>query len=135
MDIDKNILPENIELVDSATLPEQDTSHPVEQEPESEQQELKPNLGAIVDAMGLSENLSTSAKAILEPIEKGAVPGESLVKLIVSALTHDEDLKNAEAAGYLRGRNEVIDAATKACDGQEPQALNFPIYRKRSFWD
>lgn len=89
----------------------------------------------ILTALGVSENIQASAKAILEPIEKGVAPGESIVRLVVNALRHDEDVKNAEAEGYLRGRNEVIDAASKACDQQGPQPLNFPIYRKSSFWD
>ena len=94
-----------------------------------------PRISDIIDSMNLSDSIATSAKAILEPLEKGAAPGENMVKLIVNALNHDEDVKNAETAGYLRGRNEVIDEASKACDEREPQPVNFPIYSKRSFWD
>ena len=94
-----------------------------------------PRISDIIDSMNLSDSIATSAKAILEPLEKGAAPGENMVKLIVNALNHDEDVKNAEMAGYLRGRNEVIDEASKACDEREPQPVNFPIYSKRSFWD
>lgn len=94
-----------------------------------------PRISDIIDSMNLSDSIATSAKAILEPLEKGAAPGENMVKLVVNALNHDEDVKNAETAGYLRGRNEVIDEASKACDEREPQPVNFPIYRKRSFWD
>ncbi len=89
----------------------------------------------ILTALGVSESIQASARAILEPIEKGVAPGESIVRLVVNALRHDEDVKNAEAEGYLRGRNEVIDAASKTRDQQGPQPVNFPIYRKTSFWE
>ena len=89
----------------------------------------------ILTALGVSESVQASARAILEPIEKGVAPGESIVRLVVNALRHDEDVKNAEAEGYLRGRNEVIDAASKTRDQQGPQPVNFPIYRKTSFWE
>ena len=89
----------------------------------------------ILTALGVSESVQASARAILEPIEKGVAPGESIVRLVVNARRHDEDVKNAEAEGYLRGRNEVIDAASKTRDQQGPQPVNFPIYRKTSFWE
>ncbi len=89
----------------------------------------------ILTALGVSESVQASARAILEPIEKGVAPGESIVRLVVNALRHDEDVKNAEAEGYMRGRNEVIDAASKTRDQQGPQPVNFPIYRKTSFWE
>ena len=89
----------------------------------------------ILIALGVSESVQASARAILEPIEKGVAPGESIVRLVVNALRHDEDVKNAEAEGYLRGRNEVIDAASKTRDQLGPQPVNFPIYRKTSFWE
>lgn len=89
----------------------------------------------ILTALGVSESIQASARAILEPIEKGVAPGESIVRLVVNALRHDEDVKNAEAEGYMRGRNEVIDAASKTRDQQGPQPVNFPIYRKTSFWE
>lgn len=91
-------------------------------------------VGTILGKLGVSESTATAAKAIIDALETTNAPTESFVKLIVNALNHDEDIKNAEAAGYLRGRNEVIEAATKPED-QDAKPVNFPIYRKRSFWD
>ena len=68
----------------------------------------------ILTALGVSESVQASARTILEPIEKGVAPGESIVRLVV---------------------NEVIDAASKTRDQQGPQPVNFPIYRKTSFWE
>ena len=91
-------------------------------------------VAAILEKLGVSESTATSARAIIDSLEAGKTPGENFVKLIVNALNHDEDIKNAEAAGYLRGRNEVIETATKV-DESAPKPVNFPMYRKRSFWD
>lgn len=129
MDNDEMILQEGSE-------PCQDTACDAEQACNNmPQNEKTPNISEIIDSLGLPDNIATSAKAILEPLEKGMSPGKNLAKLVASALNHDEDVKNAEAQGYLRGRNEIIDEASKACDEQQPQPVNFPIYRKRSFWD
>ncbi len=92
-------------------------------------------VASILERLGVSESVATSARAILDTIEAGKTPGENFVKLIVNALNHDEDVKNAEAAGYVRGRNEAIDAATTLNDNQQPTPVNFPVYRKRSFWE
>ena len=99
------------------------------------QEQRASQVESILTALGVSESVQASARAILEPIEKGVAPGESIVRLVVNALRHDEDVKNAEAEGYMRGRNEVIDAASKTRDQQGPQPVNFPIYRKTSFWE
>lgn len=112
--------------VPSATCSDECETH-VEPQPST--------LDDIIDSMNLSSGMAATTKAILEPLKNGESPSKSVVELIVKALTHDEDVKNADAAGYLRGRNETIEAATKACDDKEPQPVNFPVYRKRSFWD
>ena len=98
-------------------------------------QEQPDEVTAILERLGVSDNVATSARLILESVEAGKTPSENLVKLIVNALNHDEDVKNAEAAGYLRGRNETIETASSLQDEQTPKPVDFPVYRKRSFWD
>ena len=92
----------------------------------------------IIDTMlhklGVSKSTATAARAIIDSLETKKTPNESFVKLVINALSHDEDIKNAETSGYLRGRNEAIDEAIKP-EEQEAKPVNFPIYRKRSFWD
>lgn len=128
METDDNILQVTGEAQNEASAPqEQETVV-------AEQPQLLDEVGEILERLGVSEGIATSARALLDTVKDGKTPGANFVKLIVNALSHDEDVKNAEAAGYLRGRNEVIEAATKA-DDQEPTPVNFPIYRKRSFWD
>ena len=102
-------------------------------EPQAEA--MQSSLDDIIGDMNISGSVAATAKAILEPLEKGTAPSKSIVELIVKALNHDEDVKNADAAGYLRGRNETIEAATRAIEEQGPQPITFPVYRKRSFWD
>lgn len=104
-----------------------------QREPQAEA--TQSSLDDIIGDMNISGSVAATAKAILEPLEKGTAPSKSIVELIVKALNHDEDVKNADAAGYLRGRNETIEAATRAIEEQEPQPITFPVYRKRSFWD
>jgi len=108
-----------------------------QQEPiqEPQQEAKRDEVAQILERLGVSESIATSARAILDTIEAGKAPGENFVKLIVNALNHDDDIKNAEAAGYLRGRNEAIDQAISLNDDQQPKPVNFPVYRKRSFWD
>lgn len=108
-----------------------------QQEPiqEPQQEAKRDEVAQILERLGVSESIATSARAILDTIEAGKTPGENFVKLIVNALNHDDDIKNAEAAGYLRGRNEAIDQAISLNDDQQPNPVNFPVYRKRSFWD
>ena len=89
----------------------------------------------LLEKLGVSESIATSARVIVQSLREGNASSESIVKLVVQALRHDEDLKNAETQGYLRGRNEVIAAASSAPDDKSPRPLNFPIYTKRSFWD
>jgi len=90
---------------------------------------------ALLQELGVSESIAASARVIVHALKDGTASSESIVKLIVQALRHDEDLKNAETQGYLRGRNEVIEAATHRATDLSSKPVNFPIYSKRSFWD
>lgn len=60
---------------------------------------------------------------------------DQLVEMLARALRHDEDVSNAEATGYLRGRNENIDEALASRHSHAPQPTTFPRYNKRSIWD
>ena len=130
MEPDDNILQVNGEAQNEASAPQERETVVAEHQPQ-----LLDEVGEILERLGVSDSVAASTRALLDTVKDGKAPGENFVKLIVSALSHDEDIKNAEAAGYLRGRNEVIEAATKADNDQEPTPVNFPIYRKRSFWD
>lgn len=87
--------------------------------------------------LGLSDAIAIVVEEVLAPLEHGRL-SQNVVKLIAQAIGRDEDLKNAEAAGYLRGRNEKIELMNRAAaqpPETEPKPALFPRYAKRSFWD
>lgn len=74
-------------------------------------------------------------KDILNDAGATAVTTE-VVDMLVKALRHDEDVSNAEATGYLRGRNEQIEAALgKPKRKTRTEPASFPRYVKQSIWD
>ena len=101
----------------------------------AEQPQAADEVQQLLEKLGVSESIAASARVIVQSLREGSATSESLVRMVVQSLRHDEELKNAETQGYLRGRNEVIDAASKTRDQQGPQPVNFPIYRKTSFWE
>lgn len=58
--------------------------------------------------------------------------------LLDKAAAHDEQLRDAETTGYLRGKNEKIELVTRPAEEmpEEPAATitPFPRYAKRSVW-
>ena len=134
-----NIIEENAAIVAD---PETDTGQEAAARHEqgdsvaaAEQPQAADEVQQLLEKLGVSESIAASARVIVQSLREGNATSESLVKLVVQALRHDEDLKDAETQGYLRGRNEVIAAATSVPADKSPRPLNFPIYTKRSFWD
>lgn len=78
----------------------------------------------------------TKVRLLIEQIGKGDVD-EATMGILRHAVNHDEEVKNAETEGYLRGRNEKIDLATRPEAVEEPAAepATFPRYHRRSVWD
>ena len=101
----------------------------------AEQPQAADEVQQVLEKLGVSESIAASARVIVQSLREGSATSESLVRMVVQSLRHDEELKNAETQGYLRGRNEVIAAATTPPGDKSPRPLNFPIYTKRSFWD
>ncbi len=136
----ENIIEENAATEvqqESAVEPEAVALEPQQAEvaTASEESPQLDDVQQLLQELGVSESIAASARVIVQSLREGNATSESIVKLVVQALRHDEDLKNAETQGYLRGRNEVIAAAGTAPADKSPQPLNFPIYTKRSFWD
>ena len=132
-----NIIDENDAIVtgqetgngqEAAACPQQDDAA-------AEQPQAADAVQQLLEKLGVSESIAASARVIVQSLREGSATSESLVRMVVQSLRHDEELKNAETQGYLRGRNEVIAAATTPPGDKSPRPLNFPIYTKRSFWD
>jgi hypothetical protein len=89
----------------------------------------------IASKSGMQVKTAVAIKGILAPVANGTVD-EKIVNMLAQALSRDEDLKNADSAGYIRGRNEKIDVINRF-DSDEPSTTGagFPRYNKKSFWD
>ena len=89
-----------------------------------------------VAKLSLDEGTDTKVRQLIEQIGKGEVD-EATVSILSHAVNHDEEVKNAETEGYLRGRNEKIDNATRPVPIEEPahEPATFPRYNRRSVWD
>ena len=84
-------------------------------------------------ALGLDEETQRQLKEVLQPLQTTVITPR-VVEMLASALRHDEDVSNAEAAGYVRGRNDNIDALLHP-QQQQPVAMTFPRYVRRSVWE
>ena len=94
---------------------------------------------AVEDAavkLGLSAHTAKQVRELLTRVAGEAVD-EKLVGLLANAVTHDEDVSNADAAGYLRGRNDKIEALTASARPLDEPATEplIPHYTRRSIWD
>lgn len=82
----------------------------------------------------LDDHSQQRIKDILQAAGATAATAE-VVDMLVKALRHDEDVNNAEATGYLRGRNEQIETALKKPRSTPRDTTGFPRYVKQSIWD
>ena len=92
-----------------------------------------------VAIMGLPTDVGERVKSLLSGLGATSATPEQ-VALLAHATNRDEELRDADTTGYLRGRNEQIDAtqhfppsADTAPVEQEPPA--FPRYNRRSVWN
>lgn len=92
---------------------------------------------AIVARLKLDEETAKEVKQLLEPMGEVGVT-EELVRALATAVNHEEEVSNAEATGYLRGRNENIEAECHFSvekNEQDLAEISFPRYVRRSVWD
>ena len=106
-------------------------------EPEGQEPATSPTLADRIAAMGLDE----SAAAKLEELTAGLVAeslSSTLLATLARGITHDDDVQNADAEGYLRGRNDKIEAVLHRQPQDEEEHVAtpvFPKYCRRSIWD
>ena len=107
------------------------------EEPDQEPS-ASPTLADRLGSMGLDEATTKRLAELTAGLEPNAVTTE-LLATIAHGITHDDDVQNADAAGYLRGRNEKIEAVLHMQpeeDSHNPGlSINFPRYCHRSIWD
>lgn len=88
-------------------------------------------------AMNIEAEKVAKIKSYCRNILSGEV-GEDAVKTILAGMAHDEDVKNAECEGYLRGRNEKIKVENHFEKYAEERAYAdsvMPRFARRSIWD
>ena len=130
------VAPEPVESADLNPAPQPSAVAPPAA-PEKQKLAFSEVVALAAQTLGLSDAIASVVQEVLAPLEHGHL-SHNVVKLIAHAISRDEDLKNADAAGYLRGRNEKIElvnrAATEPPEAEVKPAM-FPRYAKRSFWD
>lgn len=89
-----------------------------------------------LSALGLDEETSGRVAKLAAGLDDDLLTPD-LLSVIAQGVTHDADVQNADAAGYLRGRNEKIETMLHPQpEDEEVQATPvFPRYCRRSIWD
>ena len=109
-----------------------------EQPQEAQQPEptASPTLADRIRALGLDEDTSSRLEQLTAGMDNAS---NDLLTTLARGITHDADVENANAEGYLRGRNEKIETVLPPerdamGDAPEPTPV-FPQYCRRSIWD
>ena len=106
------------------------------QEAPGKEPTASPTLADMITELNLDENVTASLTDLTRGLKADQVTPELLATL-ARGVTHDDDVQNADAAGYLRGRNEKIEVVLHPQpQDEEPQPQPvFPRYCRRSIWD
>ena len=109
---------------------------PSEEPHEAQEPTASPTLADRVAAMGLDGDTSQRLVQLAEGIGTGQLSDELLATL-ARGISHDNDVQNADATGYLRGRNEKIEAVLhpQPQDEEDQATPVFPRYCRHSIWD
>ena len=108
-----------------------------QEEIQTEEPAASPTLAERIDALGLDEDTAATLRQLTEGLDAETATPE-LLNTLARGITHDNDVENADASGYLRGRNEKIEAVLhpepELPDESETTPV-FPRYTRRSIWD
>jgi len=115
--------------------PFRQSEEPVEQPQEPA---ASPTLAQRIAAMDIDEEKTRRLTLLTQGLTDTATSDE-LLDTLVQGIMHDEDVQNADAAGYLRGRNEKIEAVMhpQPQDDEDETQVSpvFLQYCRRSIWD
>jgi len=102
-----------------------------EQEPAT-----SPTLAERMASLDLDEETAAAIERLTSGLDPTTVTAD-LLETLARGISHDNDVANADAAGYLRGRNEKIEAVIHPEPDDEPAQPHpvFPRYCRRSIWD
>ncbi len=110
-----------------------------QQQEKQEQSQVQPRADrqAYIDSLHLPHLAADQLNELLATLPEGAV-SHHLISVLASGLTRDQAVEQADADGYLRGKNEHIEAVAHVppADAEAvPAVPPFPVYRRRSVWD
>ena len=112
--------------------------HELPQEAAAQEPAASPTLADRTAALGLDASTAQRLCQLVEGMDQEAIT-DDVITTLARGITHDDDVQNADAAGYLRGRNEKIEAVLQPEPDQEPEEPepmpSFPRYCRRSIWD
>ena len=112
---------------------QQEENHEPLQEPAT-----SPTLAERIAALGLDDEAASLLNELTSSLESESVTPE-LLHTLAQGVTHATDVQNADATGYLRGRNEKIEAVLhpdpEDADEETLATPVFPRYCRRSIWD
>jgi hypothetical protein len=129
---------ENSELQQATAAATPPPFRPSEEPQEATQQQpgASPTLDDRISALGLDEEATGRLQRLTQGMDPDSISPD-LLETLARGITHDNDVENADAAGYLRGRNEKIEAVLHPepeDDAPQSQPV-FPRYCHRSIWD
>ena len=96
-----------------------------------------PTLAERIAALGANEETTRRLTELTEGLENEKAT-DDLLTTLAHGITHDEDVQIADAAGFLRGRNEKIETVLHQHPDSGDESAStpvFPRYCRRSVWD
>ena len=108
-----------------------------QEEPQAQEPTASPTLAERIAALGLDEAAAQRLQELTTGIDADAL-SSPLLATLARGITHDDDVQNADAAGYLRGRNDKIETVLHRQPQDEEEQCStpvFPRYCRRSIWD
>ena len=128
---------ENLQQRETAVTPPPFRQNQEPQEVPTTEPGTSPTLADRITALELDEDTASRLTQLTEGLD-GASASDDLLKTLVQGITHDADVQNADAEGYLRGRNEKIEAVLPPKPDRDDETVTtpvFPRYCRRSIWD
>jgi len=126
--------PDPVEATAAAPVPPPFEPEPT---PDAEPTPARPELADLLTPLSLNDDARERLAQVAGTIALQDLTPE-LLTVLAHGVMHDDDVKNADAQGYLRGRNENIQAVLRPPmdDERDPAStVTFPRYTRRSIWD
>ena len=128
---------ENLHQQETVVTPPPFRPNQVQQEEPAQEPPASPPHADRITPLEMDENTASRLTQLTKGLD-GAAASDDLLKTLARGITHDADVQNADAEGYLRGRNEKIEAVLTPKPDRDDETVTtpvFPRYCRRSIWD